>query len=73
MRLTDADFDAVTRGGALCDGEGRLDPPRFEAVMREQLQRHTQARRAASPRRRAAAFASRERHGSSPPPASNPH
>ena len=43
IHVTDADFDGLTRGGALCAPGGRLGPAEFEALMREQLQRHTQA------------------------------
>ena len=42
IHVTDADFDGLTRGGALCAPGGRLGPAEFEALMREQLQRHTQ-------------------------------
>jgi hypothetical protein len=37
--MTASDFAVVTDNGALCDGEGRLGPAEFDAIMRRQLRR----------------------------------
>ena len=46
--VSDSDFMAITRGGALCRPNGNLGPPEFEAVMREQLRIYSQTRLSSS-------------------------
>jgi hypothetical protein len=42
--VSDSDFVAITRHGALCNAIGSLGPAEFEAVMREQILLYTQSR-----------------------------
>ena len=46
--MSDSDFVAITKNGALCNGRGHLGPREFEAVMREQLRLYTQSRLSSS-------------------------
>mmetsp|Transcript_39664 Transcript_39664/g.105647 ORF Transcript_39664/g.105647 Transcript_39664/m.105647 type:complete len:93 (+) Transcript_39664:1600-1878(+) len=46
--VSDSDFVAMTRDGALCNTNGRIGMEQFEKIMREQLRLYTQGRLSAT-------------------------
>jgi len=46
--ISDSDFIAMTKNGALCNANGHLGPQEFENVMREQILNYTQSRMSAA-------------------------
>jgi hypothetical protein len=46
--LSDSDFIAMTKNGALCNAKGQLGPKEFEILMREQILNYTQSRMSAA-------------------------